>query len=157
MNAYKYWAEAQIKNKAVVVYDTMWGATAKLAETAMAEFQDAGIEVVKYNLGITHISDVMTDVLDAKYVLVGTPTLNNQIFPRVSGFLTYMKGLQPRNKIGFAFGSYGWKPGVVMEIKKVMDDLGWIKTDAFEEKYTPKSDVLDKFALQLRGFIKSDN
>lgn len=157
LSAYGYWAEGKSENKAVVVYDTMWGATAKLAETAMAEFQDAGINVIKYNLGITHISDVMTEVLDAKYVLVGTPTLNNQIFPRVAGFLTYMKGLQPQNKKGFAFGSYGWKPGVVMEVKKVMDDLGWIKTEAFEEKYTPKSDVLEKFALQLRNFIKSDN
>ena len=44
-----------------------------------------------------------------------------------------------------------------MEVKKVMDDLGWQKTDAFEEKYTPKSDVLENFALKIREFIKIDN
>ncbi len=154
LTLYDKWARGETKKKAVVVYDTMWGATAKLAETATAEFEDAGIEVQKYCLGLTHISEVMTEVLDAEYVLVGTPTLNNQIFPRVAGFLTYMKGLQPKNKKGLAFGSYGWRAGVVKEVKQIMDDLGWQTVEAFEEKYTPKSDILAKFAEQVRNFIK---
>ena len=57
----------------------------------------------------------MVDFLDAKYVLIGNPTLNNQLFPRVAGFVTYMRGLQPKNKVALAFGSYGWRPGVVFQ------------------------------------------
>lgn len=153
LGLYDTWAKGETVHKAVVVYDTMWGATAKLAETAMAEFQDAGIPVAKYNLGVCHISEVMTEVLDAEYVLIGTPTLNNQIFPRVAAFLTYMKGLAPKGKKGLAFGSYGWRPGVVKEVKQIMDDLGWQTAEAFEEKYTPKSDVLSQFAEKVRAFI----
>ena len=153
LGLYDKWARGEKVKKAVVVYDTMWGATAKLAETAAAEFQDAGIPVAKYCLGVTHISDIMTEILDAEYVLVGTPTLNNQIFPRVAGFLTYMKGLAPKGKKGLAFGSYGWRPGVVKEVKQIMDDLGWQTAEAFEEKYTPKSDILNQFAAKVREFI----
>lgn len=153
LGLYDRWARGEKVKKAVVVYDTMWGATAKLAETATAEFQDAGIPVAKYCLGVTHISDIMTEILDAEYVLVGTPTLNNQIFPRVAGFLTYMKGLAPKGKKGLAFGSYGWRPGVVKEVKQIMDDLGWQTAEAFEEKYTPKSDILNQFAAKVREFI----
>lgn len=153
LGLYDKWARGEKVKKAVVVYDTMWGATAKLAETAVAEFQDAGIPVAKYCLGVTHISDIMTEILDAEYVLVGTPTLNNQIFPRVAGFLTYMKGLAPKGKKGLAFGSYGWRPGVVKEVKQIMDDLGWQTAEAFEEKYTPKSDILNQFAAKVREFI----
>ncbi len=153
LGAYASWAKGETNHKAVIVYDTMWGATAKLAETAMAEFQDAGINVVKHNLGISHISDVITDVLDAEYVLIGNPTLNNQMFPRVAAFVTYMKGLAPKGKKGLAFGSYGWRPGVAKEIKQVMDDLGWKTADVFEEKYTPKSDVLSQFAQRVKEFI----
>lgn len=152
LGLYDIWAHGEQVNKAVIVYDTMWGATAKLAETAMAEFQNAGIPVIKYCLGTTHISDVMTEILDAEYVLIGTPTLNNQIFPRVAAFLTYMKGLNPKGKKGLAFGSYGWRAGVAKEIKQVMDDLGWQTVDAFEEKYTPKSDVLNQFAQRVKDF-----
>ena len=153
LSLYADWAKGKTVKKAVIAYDTMWGATAKLAEAAMAEFQDAGIEVVKHNLGVSHISDVMTDILDAEYVLIGNPTLNNQMFPRVAAFVTYLKGLAPKGKKGLAFGSYGWRAGVVKEIKQVMDDLGWQTAEVFEEKYTPKSDVLAQFAQKVRDFI----
>lgn len=154
LSLYADWAKGKTVKKAVIAYDTMWGATAKLAETAMAEFQDAGIAVVKHNLGVSHISDVMTDILDAEYVLIGNPTLNNQMFPRVAAFVTYLKGLAPKGKKGLAFGSYGWRAGVVKEIKQVMDDLGWQTAEVFEEKYTPKSDILEQFAQRVRDFIK---
>jgi flavorubredoxin len=95
----------------------------------------------------------MTEVLDAEYVLIGTPTLNNQIFPRVAAFVTYLKGLAPKNKKGMAFASYGWKAGVSKEIKTAMDELGWQTADSFEEKYTPKSDVLERFAEHVKAFI----
>lgn len=153
LGLYAKWASGKNEGKAVIVYDTMWGATAKLAETAMSVLQDAGIPTVKHCLSVKHISEVMVDFLDAKYVLIGTPTLNNQMFPRVAAFVTYMKGLQPRNKRALAFGSYGWKPGVVKEIQKVYEDLGWETVEPFEEKYTPKSDVLEKMQSKVKELI----
>ena len=80
----------------------MWGATAKMAETVMAEFQDAGIPVTKHCLAVENVSEVMVDFLDAAYVCIGNPTLKNQLFPRVAGFVTYMRRLRPKNKVRFA-------------------------------------------------------
>jgi len=65
----------------------------------------------------------MTEVLDAAAVVVGSPTLNNQLFPTVSDFLIYMKGLKPINKIGAAFGSYGWSGEAVKLITKELEDM----------------------------------
>lgn len=53
-------------------------------------------------------SDIMTEVLDAKAIIVGSSTLNKGLFPTLADFLTNMKGLKPKGKIGAAFGSYGW-------------------------------------------------
>lgn len=36
------------------------------------------------------------------------PTHNNTVLPLVAAQLTYMKGLRPLNRVGGAFGSYGW-------------------------------------------------
>ena len=154
LGLYEQWASGQNKNKAVIVYDTMWGATATLANAVMEVFQDAGIPVVKRCLTTAHISEVIVDFLDAKYVAIGTPTLNNEIFPRVAGFLTYMKGLKPKNKKAFAFGSYGWKPGVVNQIQKIYEELGWETIPPFEEKYTPKSDVVAKLKEHVKEMIE---
>lgn len=154
LGRYAEWSSCGNKGKAVIVYDSMWGATAALAETAMAVFQDAGIPVTRHCLSVKNVSEVMVDFLDAKYVLIGNPTLNNQLFPRVAGFLAYMRGLQPKNKTALAFGSYGWRPGVVKQIQTVFDELGWQSVEPFEEKYTPKSDVLDKFRQKVEELIK---
>lgn len=153
INLYEYWASGENKGKAVVVYDTMWGATATLANAITEVFQDAGIPVVKRCLADKHISDVITDFIDAKYIAIGTPTLNNEIFPRVAAFLTYMKGLRPKNKKALAFGSYGWKPGVVNQIQKIYEDLGWETIAPFEEKYTPKSDVVARLKEHVKTMI----
>ena len=154
LGLYAKWASGENEGKAVIVYDTMWGATAKLAETAMAVLQDAGIPVVKHCLSQKNVSEVMVDFLDAKYVLIGSPTLNNQLFPRVAGFVTYMHGLQPKNKKAMAFGSYGWKGGVTANIQKVFEDLGWQTVTPFEEKYTPKQADLEQMAERVKELIK---
>ena len=44
-----------------------------------------------------------TDVLNSKCVIIGSPTLNNNMLPTVGAFLTYLKGLNPQKKIGVAF------------------------------------------------------
>lgn len=154
LKLYDEWASGRNKGKAVIVYDTMWGATATLANAVMEVFQDAGIPVVKRCLTETHISEAIVDFLDARYVCIGTPTLNNEMFPRVAAFVTYMKGLKPKNKKAFAFGSYGWKPGVVNQIQKVYEELGWETIPPFEEKYTPKSDMVAKLKEHVKTMIE---
>lgn len=153
LGLYAKWASGQDAGKAIIVYDTMWGATATMAETIMGVFQDAGIPVIKHCLSVKNVSEVMIDFLDAKYICVGGPTLNNELFPRVAGFVTYMKGLAPKNKKGLAFGSYGWRPGVVKQIQAVYDSLGWESVEPFEEKYTPKSDVLVSLQERVKELI----
>jgi len=82
-------------------------------------FEQKGIAFSMYDLKLTHISDIMTDIIEAEYICVGSPTLNNNILPTVSAFLTYMKGLAPKGRKAMAFGSFGWggqSVGIVEEI-----------------------------------------
>ncbi len=65
----------------------------------------------------------MTEVLDAGAILVGSPTLNNGLFPTVADFLCYMKGLKPQNKIAAAFGSYGWSGEAVKIINQDFEEM----------------------------------
>jgi len=148
ISLYQEWANGEVKNRAVVVYDSMWNSTAKLASKIVEEFEDNNVYVVKRCLSSTHYSQVMIDILDAKYVVIGTPVLNDEIYPKVAEFLTYMKGLKPRNKVGFAFGSFGWSGKKVDEITKIFEELNWKTIPPFEEKYIPKekdfSDIKEK-------------
>jgi flavorubredoxin len=80
----------------------------------------------------------MAEVLDAGAVVVGSPTLNNGLFPTVSDVLTYMKGLKPKNKIGAAFGSYGWSGEAVKLINKELEAMKFDVVDpGLKIRYVP--------------------
>lgn len=108
IEAYLRWSRQEPEKKAVVVYDTMWKSTETMANAIAEGISSTGVRVKPIHIRSSHRSDIMTDVLDAAAVVVGSPTLNNQMFPSVADVLVYMKGLKPIGKIGGAFGSYGW-------------------------------------------------
>jgi flavorubredoxin len=123
--AYRKWSRQETAKKAVVVFDTMWNSTEAMAEAIAAGLNEEGIEVRPMHLRRWHRSDVMTEVLDARGVAVGSPTLNNGLFPTLGDFLAYMKGLKPKDKIGAAFGSYGWSGEAVKIIRKELETIGF--------------------------------
>ena len=124
LGAYKRWLAGETKRKAVVVYDTMWGSTEKVARAIAEGVAAGGVDVKVFSLSSSHNSDVVTELLEAKAVLVGSPTLNNHVFPTVASFLAYMRGLKPVNKVGAAFGSYGWGGGAKRFVEAEMQATG---------------------------------
>jgi len=124
LKAYQSWVVGETKRKAVIVYDTMWGSTQILARAIADGIASKGVDVKVHCLGATPNSDVIADILDTKAVLVGSPTLNNHVFPTVASFLAYMRGLKPMNKIGAAFGSYGWAGGAKKAVEAEMQAAG---------------------------------
>ena len=82
--------------------------------------------VPKYILDLkeNELSDIVTDILTAKYLVIGSPTLNNGILPNVATLLAYLKGLQPKYKKGFAFGSYGCGGQSIGIVNQALEDLG---------------------------------
>ena len=125
LSEYHQWSNQQKNKKAVIIYDSMWESTEQMATFLAYGLQDAGIIAVKRGLKLNHISDIMTDVLDSGLILLGSPTLNNGVLPTVGGFITYLQGLAPTNKTGYAFGSYGWGGQSVKILEDLMTQLKW--------------------------------
>jgi flavorubredoxin len=143
IDAYVRWSNQTPKRKAVVVYDSMWHSTEKMADAVACGLNDQGISVRPMFLRKFHRSDVMTEVLDAKAVVVGSPTLNNGLFPTVSDFLTYMKGLKPLNKIGAAFGSYGWSGEAIKQINRELEAMKFDIVEPVKHQYIPNGQDLE--------------
>jgi flavorubredoxin len=143
IDAYVQWVRQEPRQKAVVIYDTMWHSTEKMAETIVAGIIREGIPAMPLHLRKWHRSEVMTQVFDARAVAVGSPTLNNQLFPSLADFLTYMKGLKPLNKIGAAFGSYGWSGEAVKLINKELEAMKFEIIDpGLKVQYVPDKEAL---------------
>ncbi len=144
INAYVEWSEQKPKRKAVVLYETMWHSTEAMAEAIVEALGEEGVDARPFQLRTNHRSDVITEVLDAGAVVVGSPTLNNGIFPTVSDFMTYMKGLKPKNKVGAAFGSYGWSGEAVKLLSQELEAMDVNVVDpGVRQQYVPDDKGLD--------------
>ena len=57
------------------------------------------------------------------------------MMPTVAAFLTYLKGLKPKNRVGMAYGSYGWSGEATKQVSEVLEGLGWEVLPARRQLY----------------------
>src|SRR5512133_220670 len=88
LKCYTKWSSNDVDNVALVIYDTMWGSTQKMAEAIRKGFETKGVKVKMLPLLHNHISQILPEVVEAKYIAVGSPTMNSYLLPTVSGLLT---------------------------------------------------------------------
>jgi anaerobic nitric oxide reductase flavorubredoxin len=145
VNAYLQWSEGKSKKKIAIVYDTMWGSTDKMAHAIADGAVSQGLEVKLMKLRATDLTEIVTQILDSKAVIVGSPTLNNQMFPTLGYFLTYISGLKPKGKIWSFFGSYGWGGGAVRNMIEMVRKAGFeVHEPGIEVKYIPSAEDLKR-------------
>lgn len=149
INKYIEWAEMKAKNKAVIVYETMWDSTELIAQKIAEGLIKEEIEVQFYRKSVSDKNDIITEILDAKAIIIGSPTINNVMIPELTPILEDLEGLRFKKKIGAAFGSKGWAGGAAKRIAKRMDEAKIEQiNEPFEFKYVPEEEQLNE-AYQL--------
>lgn len=152
---YEEMVNVKKREKALVVYDTMWGNTDKLARTITEAFRKAGIDVIMTNINDTHESDLITEIMDSKYIAIGSSTLNNNMLPPIASFLCYMRGLAPVGLQFIAFGSYGWGGQSISQIQKELLDMKFVEMlPPIKQLYTPKEEELKEIEQKIIDAFK---
>jgi len=155
IQAYVEWSQGKGNRKILVVYDTMWGSTESMAKAILKGLIEEGAEARLLHLRSNHRSDIIEEMLEAKGILFGSPTLNNGMFPTVGDFLTYMKGLRPKGKVFGLFGSHGWGGGAIKEMRKTLEES---KFEVWEKElgiqYLPDTEELKSVVQFGREFAK---
>lgn len=145
INSYVAWAKNTTKPKVVVVYETMWGATEKMARSMVEGITAAGVEAKLYNIASSDLTEVIKEMLDAKGFLIGSSTHDNGMLNNIAGFLEFLKGLRPKGRIASVFGSYGWSGGAVQSIENILKSGGMeIAQPSISVKYMPDKDEAAK-------------
>ncbi len=108
VHKYAEWAQQIPQKSAVILYDTMWNATRLMAEAIGDGLAAEGVPYKLLHAAVSDRNDVITEIFKAKAIVIGSPTLNRGPLPTITPILEDLKGLRFKNKIGAAFGSYGW-------------------------------------------------
>lgn len=159
LGAYREWSQAKKVSKVLVIYDTMWHSTEKMALAIVEGVKERGVECKLINLRLNHRSEVLAELLNAKALAVGSPTLNNGILPTVADFLSYLKGLRPTNLIGTVFGSYGWSGESVDIIKHELESMKvQLVGEGIKVNFVPRKEDLERckeLGRQLASEVKA--
>jgi len=139
---YQKWAKGVTEQRAVIAYATMWGSTEKMAKAICKGLADEGIPTRMYRLKGSDQSDIVKELLESRALLVGSPTLNNGLFPSVAAFSTYIKGLRPRGRLAGAFGSYGWGGGAIKALNADLQTAGMDVLEELQVQFVPDAEKL---------------
>ena len=158
IEAYGRWARGETNKKVLIIYDTMWGSTHTMAKSILDGIKAAGVEVKLINIRKIDLSGIITEILEAPVIIVGSPTLNNGIFPSVSELLTHLKGLRPKGRQAVAFGSYGWGGGAVKAVEKELEAAGFeLIEPGLQIRYRPDEEGIAacrQLGERIAGFVQ---
>lgn len=155
VNAYLSWAGNETKPKVVVVYETMWGATEKMARKIAEGIIDSEITVKLFDINQSDRTEIIKEMLDAKGYIIGSSTHGSDMLTNIAGFLEFLKGLKPKNRIACVFGSYGWAGGAVNSIEEILKETGIeVVQPGISIKYVPDESEIKRCYEYGRKFAK---
>jgi flavorubredoxin len=143
LRLYQDWTVCKSAPKVLVAYDTMWESTARMAHAINDGASVPGVEAKLIYVRASDLTTLATEAIDTAAFAFGSPTLNKTLMPEMAAALTYLKGLSPTGKAGFAFGSYGWSKGGAKAAEEYMTQMGMeIMREPLECQYRPTAETL---------------
>ena len=143
INMYREFAEQKPEKRAVVLFDTMWHSTEAMAAAIAEGLIESGLPVEVINLHNCDRSEAISRIMSAGVLAVGTPTINNNMYPSLGDMLTYMKGLKPKIAVGGAFGSFGWSGEGAKHVAAALSEMNIEQpTELLAVKYVPDAAAL---------------
>ncbi len=108
-----------------IVYGSMYGNTADVADLFAIELNRLGIRNIKvHNATVENLSQIISDAFRYEGLIVGAPTYSNEVFPPVQTFLNAMRTREIKNKVTAAFGNHGWAPLATKAISATLEGMG---------------------------------
>jgi len=142
---YYEWAQGKNDGSVVIVYDTMWKATEKMGQAIAEGLEKEGVKYKFFNMAVCDRNDVLTEIFKTKGIIIGSPALNSGLLPTIKPILEDLKGLKFKNKVGAAFGSFGWSGE---NVKLIEETLSKAKIQILQEgikfKWQPSKEELEK-------------
>ena len=155
LGAYKRWAANTPRPKVVVAYETMWGSTEKMARKIVEGIAAEGVSVKLFDVATTDRTEVIYAMFEAKGYVLGSSNHDSGVLPNMAAFLEFFKGLKPKNRIGCAFGSYGWSGVVAQALEKTFKEAGVeVAQPALSIQYSPDDDGLKRCHEFGRAFAR---
>ena len=127
----------------VVVYASAYGYTKSLANSIINELSQH-IEVKVFDLENDVRSEIVESINNAKAVLFGSPTFNQDAIEPVWFLMSSLSAIINRGKTAAAFGSYGWSGEAVELMSQRLKGLKFDVLPGVRAQFAPTLEDLAK-------------
>ncbi|MCR5646243.1 MAG: flavin reductase [Bacteroidales bacterium] len=136
---YTQWSKQESEEGVVIVYGSMHGNTARMAEIVARGVAEAGIKEVKvYDVAKTEVSFIMSDIWKYKGVIIGACAHYGSMFPNMSLLVHEINEFKPKDKLYATFGGMSWSGGGVKTLAKYAEEGKWnLVAESVEVKGAP--------------------
>ena len=136
----------QTEKGVVIVYGSMYGNTATMAETVARQLAVRGIKNVKvFDVSKTHPSHILNEIWRYKGTILGSCTYNNGLFPVMKNLVNIVESNKIENHVLGVFGSYSWSGGALKELKEFGEKSKFEMLETtIEAKCSPTKEDLEK-------------
>ena len=136
---YTQWSKQESEEGVVVVYGSMHGNTARMAEIVARGAAEAGIKEVKvYDVAKTEVSFIMSDIWKYKGVIIGACAHYGNMFPNMTLLVHEINEFKPKDKCYATFGGMSWSGGGVKTLAKYAEEGKWnLVAESVEVKGAP--------------------
>ena len=141
---------------ATIIYGSMYGNTAEVAELLAAELSVRGMRNIKvHNASFSEMSDMISDAFRYEVLVVGCPTYSMTLFPPVEQFMKAMQTRTVTGKVFASFGSYTWAPVVNERIKEYADSLKLEVVGTVQIKQSPDASTPEAVAALAERIVNA--
>lgn len=152
---YAEWADAYKEDQVTIIYDSMWGATKKIAHKIADDIRELSPSTRTKVLSVAEMdrNDIMTEVFKSKAIAVGSPTVGQSAITTISGWLHFLQELKFKDKVAGVFGSYGWSGEGNKVLREELEKAGFKLIDEeLKASWMPDDEFLkgtEKFSKAL--------
>lgn len=142
---YDKWSRYEAEEGVVIVYSTMYGNTAKMADYLARVISENGVKNVRvYDASKTHLSYIISDIWRFKGVILGSCAYNTHLFPAMESVVNKIEHSGLKNRYLGIFGCKSWSGGGVNNLDAFAERIKWEKFGpSVEATCSPKADQFD--------------
>lgn len=142
----------------VIVYGSMYGNTAAVAEALATRLCACGIKNIKiHNASKSNMSYIISDAFRYKGLIVGSATYSMRMFPEIERFMTAMETREVKNKVFAAFGSFTWAPAALPAILEAAKRIGMEPVATLMMKQSADADTMAQLNSFAYSFVEAYN
>lgn len=146
LSLYDKWSKFETEDGVVIIYGSMYGNTAKMADCIARKLSEQGIKKIRvHDVSKTHISYLINEIWKYKGVILGSSAYNSGMLPTMENLTRTLEHMGVKDHLLGLFGSYSWNGGGVKMLHKFYETMEWdLVSEPIDAKGIPGNETFDR-------------